>query len=153
MGIRDLTSGQIDSVYVVAELGINHNGSLMLAKELVHAAAEAGADAVKLQKRKVGEVFTATELGRTYQDWVGGGSTYGEYKRALELAWTSYHELVEQATKLNLELGITFFDRASADEFKREFSNYAFAGGGGGGGSVISVRLPSSRLDEYPACS
>lgn len=50
--------------FVVAEIGINHNGSLDITKKLIDAAVEAGADAVKFQKRTVGVVYTPEELAR-----------------------------------------------------------------------------------------
>ena len=49
------------SVFVIAEVGINHNGSLDIAKQLIDAAAEAGCDAVKFQKRTVDVVYTKEE--------------------------------------------------------------------------------------------
>lgn len=51
--------------FVVAEIGINHNGSLDIAKKLIDAAVEAGADAVKFQKREVEIVYTVEELAQT----------------------------------------------------------------------------------------
>ncbi|HEX2217386.1 MAG TPA: N-acetylneuraminate synthase family protein, partial [Gemmatimonadales bacterium] len=121
MQIGQRSVGPAHPVYVVAELGINHNGSLSLAKELVHAAAEAGADAVKLQKRNVRAVFTQRELERDYADWIGGGSTYGQYKQALELPWTSYEILIDEASRRGVDLGITFFDTASVEEYQARY--------------------------------
>ena len=50
--------------FVIAEIGINHNGSVEYAKKLIDAAAEAGCDAVKFQKRTIEVVYTPEELAR-----------------------------------------------------------------------------------------
>ncbi len=52
------------SLYLIAEAGINHNGSLDLAKQLILAAHEAGFDAVKFQKRTIDIVYTKEELAK-----------------------------------------------------------------------------------------
>ena len=46
------------SLYLIAEIGINHNGSMKIAKELIDAASDAGFDAVKFQKRTIDKVYT-----------------------------------------------------------------------------------------------
>jgi len=50
--------------YIIAEIGINHNGSVDIAKKLIDVAAESGCDAVKFQKRTVDIVYTKEELAR-----------------------------------------------------------------------------------------
>jgi len=72
--IGDRTIGDDNPTYVIAEAGINHNGSFQLAKELIDTAAEAGADAVKFQKRELTETYveevvedpTIAEMGVEY---------------------------------------------------------------------------------------
>ena len=49
-------------VYVIAEIGINHNGDFLIAKELIDIAADAGANAVKFQKRTINIVYSKDEL-------------------------------------------------------------------------------------------
>ena len=63
--------------FIVAELGINHNGSIEIAKKLIDAAKNAGADAVKFQKRTVEKVYTKEDVGNkilshnwSESDWV-----------------------------------------------------------------------------------
>ncbi len=50
--------------YVVAEIGINHNGDLNIAKKLIDAATDAGCDAVKFQKRTIEELYSKEELNK-----------------------------------------------------------------------------------------
>ena len=68
--------------FVIAEIGINHNGSLDLAKKLIDAARWAGADAVKFQKRTVDLVYAGQIDTHRESPW---GSTLGDQKRGLEL--------------------------------------------------------------------
>jgi N-acetylneuraminate synthase len=75
-------------IYVIAEVGINHNGSLELAKQLIDAAKEAGCDAVKFQKRTVEAVYTAEELARPRESPYG--TTNGDLKRHLEFGFSDY---------------------------------------------------------------
>src|ERR1700751_3359644 len=68
--------------YIVAEIGINHNGDLDLAKRLISVAVGAGFDAVKFQKRTVDIVYTAEELSKPRESPFG--ATNGDLKRGLE---------------------------------------------------------------------
>jgi len=78
------------SVFIIAELGINHNGSVDIAKKLIEAAKWAGADAVKLQKRTVATVY-AGELDRPRESpW---GQTLGDQKFGLELIREQYDQI------------------------------------------------------------
>jgi len=73
--------------FIIAEIGINHNGSLETAKALIDAAKWAGADAVKLQKRTV-EIVYAGQLDKPRESpW---GKTNGDQKRGLEFGRTAY---------------------------------------------------------------
>ena len=60
IGNRELGAGH--PCYVIAEIGINHNGNVDVAKRLISVAVAAGCDAVKFQKRTIDVVYTATEL-------------------------------------------------------------------------------------------
>lgn len=75
-------------VLVVAEIGINHNGSLALARQLITAAAGAGCHAVKFQKRTVERVYSAAELAHPRDSPFG--TTTGDLKRGLEFGWADY---------------------------------------------------------------
>ena len=80
--IADRRVGPEEPCFVVAEIGINHNGDLDNARKLISAAVAAGADAVKFQKRTVDVVYTPEELERPRESPFG--STNGELKRGLE---------------------------------------------------------------------
>ena len=79
------------SLYLIAEIGINHNGSLDLAKQLIDSAAEAGFDAVKFQKRTINKVYTEDFLdGARESPW---GTTQREQKEGLEFGLSEYKEI------------------------------------------------------------
>ena len=68
--------------YVIAEIGINHNGDIDLAKELIDMAHTSGCDAVKFQKRNVEEVYSTEELDKPRESpW---GTTTREQKHGFE---------------------------------------------------------------------
>lgn len=77
--------------FVVAEIGINHNGSLEIAKKLIDAAKAAGADAVKFQKRTVDAVYSPEELARPRESPFG--KTNGDLKRGLEFSREDYEKI------------------------------------------------------------
>ena len=79
------------SLYLIAELGINHNGSLDIAKQLIDAAANSGFDAVKFQKRTIEKVYTKEFLdGPRQSQW---GKTQRDQKMALEFNRENYQEI------------------------------------------------------------
>ena len=102
-----------DRCAVVAEIGINHNGSLDLALEMIRAAHRVGCDAVKFQKRTVDVVYSEEELARPRKSPLG--ETNGDLKRGLEFGRKDY----ERIAALCGELGITWYaspwDEASVD--------------------------------------
>src|SRR6478735_4129327 len=98
--------------YVIAEIGNNHQGSLEQAKQLVDAAKDCGADAVKLQKRENRALYTSAFFDQPYDNESSFGRTYGEHREALELSVSELGELQAHAH----EVGITFF--ATAFDFE-----------------------------------
>ena len=101
--------------YMVAEVGHNHQGSVALAKRIFDAAARAGADAVKLQKRDNRTLFTPAFYDSPYDSPHAFGATYGAHREALEFGWVEYTELKAYAESLNLHFFATAFDIPSAD--------------------------------------
>jgi N-acetylneuraminate synthase len=77
--------------FVVAEIGINHNGDIEIAKSLINLAAQSGFDAVKFQKRTVDVVYSAEELARPRQSPFG--ETNGDLKYGLEFGYDEYAEI------------------------------------------------------------
>ena len=89
------------SVFVIAEIGINHNGSLELAKRLIDEAAESGCDAVKFQKRTVDEVYSKQELDKPRESlW---GTTNREQKYGLEFTKADYDEIGRHCKEKGIE--------------------------------------------------
>ena len=86
--IENRIVGERYSCYVVAEIGINHNGDIDIAKKLIDIAASAGCDAVKFQKRTVEVVYTKEELARPRESPFG--QTNGDLKRGLEFGLEQY---------------------------------------------------------------
>ena len=119
------------SAFIIAEIGINHQGDVSIAKNLIQKAKECGADAVKLQKRSISRILTKSGLEMAYDNRNSFGKTYGEHKIALELSEADYHELNTYCKKMDIifcasgwdeesidfldEMGIPFFKMASAD--------------------------------------
>src|SRR5688572_28848381 len=77
--------------FIVAEIGINHNGDLETARKLIKAAKEAGCDAVKFQKRTVEVVYSQEELSRPRESPFG--TTNGDLKRGLEFGESQHAEI------------------------------------------------------------
>src|ERR1700757_4508686 len=77
--------------FVIAEIGINHNGDVDLAKRLISVAVAAGCDAVKFQKRTVDVVYTAKELATPRENPFG--PTNGDLKYGLEFEEEEYEEI------------------------------------------------------------
>jgi len=95
-----------ERVFVIAEIGINHNGDLTLAKQLIDVAHAAGCDAVKFQKRTIDVVYTAEVLAQPRQSpW---GETQREQKEGLEFGEAEYDAIDAYCR----ELGIDWFASA-----------------------------------------
>ncbi len=103
--------------YVVAEIGINHNGDMSIAKKLIDVAASAGCSAVKFQKRTVDVVYTAAELARVRESPFG--TTNGELKRALEFGEKQYAEIDAYCKKAGIVWFASPWDEASVDFLER----------------------------------
>jgi sialic acid synthase len=101
--------------FIIAEVGHNHQGDLATAHRLLEAAAQAGADAVKLQKRDNGELFTREFFASPYTGPNSFGDTYGEHRERLELDREQYRDLQAHAAELGVLLFATAFDLPSAD--------------------------------------
>jgi len=101
--------------FVIAEVGHNHQGSIETAKEIFKKAKEAGASAVKLQKRDNKILFTKEMYNSHYDSKNAYGDTYGKHRDALEFGMEEYIELQQYAKKLGLIFFATPFDLPSVD--------------------------------------
>jgi sialic acid synthase len=101
--------------YVVAEIGANHQGDLDTAKKMIQAAALAGADAVKFQKRDNQALFTPEAYNAPYESENAFGATYGEHREALEFGRDEYIELMKESKTQGVEFFATPWDFPSVD--------------------------------------
>ena len=101
--------------YVIAEIGHNHQGDVRKCKELFRAAHEAGANAVKLQKRDNRSLYTREAYDKPYDNENSFGPTYGKHREALEFGRSEYLELQDYARELGITFFATAFDIPSAD--------------------------------------
>ena len=101
--------------YVIAEIGHNHQGSVEKCKALFDAAVDAGASAVKLQKRDNVALFTREAFNRPYDNENSFGATYGEHREALEFGKDEYVTLRDYAAQLGVTFFATAFDFPSVD--------------------------------------
>ena len=107
------------SLFLIAEIGINHNGDLAIAKQLIHAAAEAGFDAVKFQKRTVNKVYTQEFLDAPRESpW---GSTQRAQKEGLEFSAQDYKEIDRDCKEKGLEWTASAWDM-DAQVFLQQFN-------------------------------
>jgi N-acetylneuraminate synthase len=87
--------------FIIAEIGINHNGDINIAKELIKKAKNSGIDAVKFQKRDINIVYTKEELNKNRESPFG--STNREQKLALEFEKKEYDEIDKLCKELKIE--------------------------------------------------
>jgi N,N'-diacetyllegionaminate synthase len=114
------TVGDGARCFVIAEIGVNHNGDVELARRLVDAAAAAGADAVKLQTFRADEVVAADAPKAVYQlATTDGAESQLQMLRRLELDHDAHLELKERAEALGLVFLSTPFDAGSIDLLDR----------------------------------
>jgi len=105
--------GEGQPCFIVAEIGINHNGDLDTARKLISAAHLAGCDAVKFQKRTVDVVYAAEELAKPRENPFG--PTNGDLKRGLEFGLKQYVALDEYCRMHKILWFASCWDEASAD--------------------------------------
>jgi N-acetylneuraminate synthase len=106
------------SIFVIAEIGINHNGSLDICKQLIDVAVKAGANAVKFQKRTIDLVYTRELLDSHRESpW---GTTQRDQKKGLELALEDYQEIDRYCKQQNIAWFASAWDLES-QKFLRQF--------------------------------
>lgn len=119
MRIGKHTVSPAHPMYVIAEIGVNHNGSLELAKKMTEAARDAGADAVKFQMFRSEELVSAGAALVDYQKTSTADSNQLEMLRRLELDEFSFLELKSYCDTLGVTFLATPFDVSSAHTLNR----------------------------------
>lgn len=105
-----------ENVFIIAEAGVNHNGDLALAIDLVDAAADAGADAVKFQTFRTADLVTMSARKATYQKRSSGADeSQFEMLRRLELTPAMHDALARHCAQRGIRFLSTPFDRESLD--------------------------------------
>ena len=116
--------GEGQPTYIIAEIGINHNGDLNIAKEMIRRAAAAGVDAVKFQKRTPEICVPAAEQGKMRETpW--GYMTYLDYRRHVEFGDADYREIDRLCRELGIEWFASVWDEVSVD-FLEAFDPIAY---------------------------
>ena len=116
MRIGSKKVGPGEPVFIIAEAGVNHNGDLQMAKRLIDAAAEAGADAVKFQTFRAQELVSASTPKARYQkETTGADESQLEMIKRLELSPSDHHVLIQHCQARGILFLSTPFDMGSAD--------------------------------------
>lgn len=132
MGNRMMGDGH--PTYVIAEAGINHNGDLDVAKKIIDAAAHAGADAVKFQKRTP-EVCTPPDQQKQMRETPWGYITYLDYRYKVEFNEEQYREIDRHCKEKGIDWMVSVWDEPSVD-FMEMFDTPAY-------------KLPSASLTDH----
>ncbi len=113
-------------MYIIAEAGLNHNGSLELAKQMVEAAAAAGADAVKFQKRTVEILAIGSVLDARDDRFPNFGATYRQIREHIEFDFNAYVTIREKCQECGIDFlctafdipAVTFLEQLGVDRYK-----------------------------------
>lgn len=120
--------------YIIAEIGINHNGDLEIAKQMIDAAVHGGVDAVKFQKRTP-EIATPPEQQKQMRETPWGYITYLEYRRKVEFTVEQYHAIDLFCRERNIPWMVSVWDEPSVD-FVEGFDTPAY-------------KIPSASLTDH----
>ena len=105
--------GENEPAFIAAEIGINHNGDIAIAKKLIDIAVEAGCDAVKFQKRTIEIIYTKEELAKPRENPFG--DTNGDLKRGLEFGKEEYTEINRYCKEKGIMWYASCWDEPSVD--------------------------------------
>ena len=110
------------SIFIIAEIGINHNGDIKICKELIDIAKDAGCDAVKFQKRDIDIVYTKEFLNSPRDSlW---GTTQRDQKLGLEFSENDYDEIDTYCSKKNINWFASAWDLNSQDFLRKYNTKY-----------------------------
>jgi N,N'-diacetyllegionaminate synthase len=136
MKIGDRQVGPDAPPYFVAEAGVNHNGDLEMAKELIDVATKAGADAVKFQTYRTEDLVTDDASRADYQVETTDDDTQYEMLKSYELDRTAHERLVARCRDRGIAFLSSAFDPTSADLLADL--------------DVPAIKLGSGELDNHP---
>lgn len=123
--------------YIIAEAGVNHNGSVEIAKRLIDAAKMGGADAVKFQTFKAEKLVTRSAEKAEYQKRAGGaGDSQFEMLKRLELVEDDFRLLLHHCIQVGIEFLSSPFDEESADMLDSL--------------GMATFKIPSGEITNYP---
>lgn len=125
--------------YIIAEVGINHNGDIEIAKKIIDAAVHAGADAVKFQKRTP-DVSTPVEQQKQMRETPWGYITYLDYRYKVEFNEEQYREIDRHCKEKKIDWMVSVWDEAAVD-FMEKFDTPAY--------KVPSASLTDHNLLKY----
>ena len=109
-------------IFIIGEIGINHNGDIKTCEDLIKTAKESGCDAVKFQKRDINKVYTQEYLDATRESpW---GKTQRDQKLGLEFDLNDYKQIDLICKKLNIEWFASAWDLNSQDFLKKFDTKY-----------------------------
>lgn len=127
-----------NKTYIIAEAGVNHNGSLAMAKELIDVAKDAGADAVKFQTFISEKVISKFAAKAEYQlSATGSAESQLEMVKKLELDAAAHYELLDRCRTRGIEFLSTPFDLESVDLLVREMN-------------LPRIKIPSGEITNAP---
>lgn len=127
----------MDKVFIIAEAGVNHNGSLEVAKKLVDKAVEAGVDAVKFQTFKTENIVCKTAAKAEYQkDTTDAEESQFEMLKKLELTPQMHDELIKYCKEREIQFLSTPFDLDSIDYLNSL--------------DIPIMKVPSGEITNYP---
>jgi N-acetylneuraminate synthase len=126
--------GDSQPAYIIAEIGINHNGDLNIAKQMIDAAVHAGVDAVKFQKRTP-EIATPPDQQTQMRDTPWGYITYLDYRRKVEFNEDQYCEIDKYCKEKGIMWLVSVWDEPSVD-FMEKFETPAY-------------KIPSASLTDF----
>ena len=106
--------GEGEPVYIIAEIGINHNGDIEIAKQLMDVAVETGCDAVKFQKRTP-EICVPEEQKSIPRETPWGTMTYFDYKKRIEFEQKEFEQIDAYAKKIGIDWFASPWDVPSVD--------------------------------------
>lgn len=120
--------------YIVAEIGINHNGDLSIAKDLMQAARHAGVDAVKFQKRTP-ELCVPPEQRNQMRETPWGYITYLDYRYKVEFTEKDYDEIDRYSKEIGIDWFASVWDEPSVDFLEKY--------------NPIAYKVPSASLTDH----